>query len=95
MKGNRQLASGKVRTESPLVKFNSECGVDDLQSLTDKLKEEVWQYVFKAKRANDLFADLPDDQRGFDIEVNEEENVPKETPKISSKKPQKAGLNVA
>lgn len=95
LKGNRQLASGKVRTESPLVKFNSECGVDDLQSLTDKLKEEVWQYVFKAKRANDLFADLPDDQRGFDIEVNDEENVPKETPKISSKKPQKAGLNVA
>jgi hypothetical protein len=95
LKGNRQLALGKVRTESPLVKFNSECGVDDLQSLTDKLKEEVWQYVFKAKRANDLFADLPDDQRGFDIEVNEEENVQKENPKISSKKPQKAGLNVA
>jgi len=95
LKGNRQLAGGKVKVESPLIKFNSECGVEDLQSLTDKLKEEVWQYVFKAKRANDLFADLPDDQRGFDIEVNEEENVPKETPKISSKKPQKAGLNVA
>jgi len=93
LKGNRQLASGKVKAESPLVKLNSECGVEDLQALADKLKEEVWQYVFKAKRANDLFADLPESQRGLDVD-SEDDNEPKSPPK-RKKTPVVPGLNVA
>ena len=94
LKGNRQLAAGKVKAESPLIKFNSECGVEDLNELTEKLKSEVWQYVFKAKRANDLFADLPENERGLDNEDIDAEDTPKQTPPKRKKAVQSPGLNV-
>jgi hypothetical protein len=92
------LASGKVKAESPLMKFNSESGVEDLQALADKLKEEVWQYVFKAKRANDLFADLPPNERGIDADIDDDGSQPEEVVKKANKSrktPVVAGLNVA
>lgn len=95
LKGNRQLAGGKVKVESPLIKFNSECGVEDLNELTEKLKSEVWQFLFKAKRANDLFADLPENERGLDDEDIDAEYAPKKTPPKRNKAVQSPGLNVA
>lgn len=95
LKGNRQLAVGKVKVESPLIKFNSECGVDDLNELTDKIKSEVWQYVFKAKRANDLFAGLPENERGLDNDSVEEVNATNPTSKNNKKAVKSQGLNVA
>jgi hypothetical protein len=98
LKGSRQLALSKVKVESPLIKFSSECVFENLQELVDKLKEEVWQYVFKAKREGDLFANLPENERGLD--TDSEDDLPTtqaevKTPKRQPKAPQRPGLNVA
>lgn len=96
LSGSRKVFSGRTKITSQIIKFNSECGVEDLQALAEELKEEVWQYAFKAKRANDLFAELPVDQRGIDSDV-EEEQPQAEAPKVKKTVKTKVipGLNVA
>lgn len=71
--GSRKVESGNVGQTSPLIKFEGELGIeDDARKLSEKLKEEVWKYLFKAKRGNDLFAGLEEEEAEFESEFKEE-----------------------
>ena len=91
--GSRRVESGNVRQASPLIKFQGEIGIeDDALKLSDELKAEVWKYLFKFKRGNDLFASQVDEEVA-QKESNLVAKVEKQ-PKKAPKAPQKAGLNV-
>lgn len=54
--GSRVIESGNVGQTSPLIKFVGELGIEDrARVLATELIEEVWKYVYKGKRGNDLF----------------------------------------
>lgn len=66
--GSRVVESGNVGQTSPSIKFVGELGIEDkARVLAAELTEEVWKYVFKGKRGNDLFnsTEEKEDQSGL------------------------------
>ena len=56
--GSLECELGTVGLSSPIIRFDEEeVGVGDLACLiVDEIKEELWAFIYKGKRANDLFS---------------------------------------
>lgn len=72
--GSLDCEGGKVGLSSPLIKFeneDSEIG-EECKLIVAELSEEVWKFIYKQKRGNDLFNQKEEKKSGLNVDAKME-----------------------